>query len=67
MKCIYGTIFQYNYATIHYYLTNRYDVMAECWSEARGERPNFTSLVDTLSNILERESDYLQLTDYLTV
>ena len=41
---------------------NSYDVMVGCWLEVSGDRPNFASLVNTLNEILESESDYLQLT-----
>ena len=44
------------------YNNNSYDVMAGCWLKVSGDRPNFASLVNTLNDILESESDYLQLT-----
>ena len=40
----------------------RYEVMLLCWSIDAAERPKFSSLVNTVSGLLERDSGYLTLT-----
>ena len=35
--------------------------MLSCWNIEESDRPRFSSLVNTLSTLLERDSGYLQL------
>ena len=44
---------------------NRYEIMTSCWSPDSHARPKFKDLVDTFSGLLERESDYLELSQCL--
>ena len=39
--------------------------MTSCWSLDSHARPKFKDLVDTFSGLLERESDYLELSQSL--
>ena len=37
----------------------RYSMMMSCWKAEPSERPLFSSLVESLSKILENQADYL--------
>ena len=39
----------------------RYEIMLSCWNIEGSDRPRFSSLVNTLGTLLERDSGYLQL------
>ena len=44
---------------------NRYEIMMSCWSLDSHARPHFKDLVGRFSGLLERESDYLELSQSL--
>lgn len=41
-----------------------YAVILQCWKEGPDERPTFTELVKMLGDMLQDESDYLDLSAY---
>ena len=43
-----------------------YDIMTSCWSVDSHERPGFIILVSRFSNLLERDSGYLELSQSLS-
>ena len=40
---------------------NRWDVIASCWSASAEERPNFATLVKTLTDLLDSDPTYIKL------
>ena len=63
MKCkkphIYLTRLYQSYTP--YISLDRYEIMMSCWSLDSHARPLFKDLVGSFSGLLERESDYLEL------
>ena len=46
------------YCLLLYY---SYEIMITCWNEDNHKRPRFSKLVNTFSDLLESDADYLQL------
>ena len=55
-RCTYILLLKYSL-----FLYYSYAIMITCWNEDNHKRPRFSKLVNTFSDLLESDADYLQL------
>ena len=55
---------KYVSSNLYFEIDFSHAVMLQCWKEGPLERPTFTELVKMLGDMLQDESDYLDLSTY---